>query len=305
MTMKFDFEKAKGKQVRTAMCELRDTGDEFALVGVAALHNSLSKNLGGFRETILPGAFSNSVKNQNSGEGVVCLFNHQSDRGVLGRTTAGTLKVWEDSVGLHYRCQLDKNQQSHKDLYSSVQRGDVRYNSFAFTVEPGGQQWAPGKDPEDGSDCAMRTLTSVDLIDVSPVNAPAYSGTALSAREMRSADYIPVDIAYQVKQLRKAAELMESAVAEIRKSPYPAPYSYDGLDKWANRALELASAAFACSDLIGDTLDDWDDDDTDRAHAAFHRALRAAHTDSHAAVDAACDKLARTHMALARCIGKK
>jgi HK97 family phage prohead protease len=308
--MNFDFEAAKGKQVRTVHAELRDSGsDDFALVGYASVFNTLSHNLGGFRETIKPGTYSRSIREKAD---VKALFNHAPDN-ILGRTKSGTLTLSEDARGLKFRCQLDKNSQAHRDLYSAVKRGDIDECSFAFTVPAGGQQWAPGKDPETGEDCAIRTISDVDLIDVSVVTYPAYPNTAAGARNQRSKpDYgVPVDVDQLIVQLRKLA-LAGALCSDLvtRKSPYPKPYDYASLSKHSMRAMELCSAAFACSDMIDDSLDDWDDDDSDnddRAHAAFHRALRAAQKASHSAVDSACDQLARTHAAMARCIeaGKK
>ena len=82
-----DFE-SRGREVRTASAELRAESDEMALVGYATLFNNLSSNLGGFRETIKPGAFSRSL---NSGARPVCLFNHDANK-ILGRAP-GTLTV--------------------------------------------------------------------------------------------------------------------------------------------------------------------------------------------------------------------
>src|SRR5579859_3361676 len=158
------FEASTGIQRRTASGLRAGTGSEFTLEGYAARYNSLSKNLGGFRETIANGAFARSIR-QNAN--VVALFNHDSSQ-ILGRTKSGTLQISEDSNGLKFRCQLDRSQQAHKDLWAAVSRGDVSECSFSFTVPAGGDAWEDGVDPETKQPIAMRTLKDVDLLDVSP-----------------------------------------------------------------------------------------------------------------------------------------
>ena len=155
-------------------------GIEMVLTGYAARFNTPSKDLGGFRETISSGAFTRALAEKQD---IVCLFNHgmKSDV-VLGRTTAGTLAVTTDEKGLFFRCQLDPNQQSHRDLHASVKRGDINECSFAFSPNgPNGDDWADAKD-ERGEWYISRTLKDVNLFDVSAVTRPAYTNTSLQAR---------------------------------------------------------------------------------------------------------------------------
>lgn len=315
-----DFAAAQGRQVRTLpLADLRAEGreatDEMALVGYAARYGVLSHNLGGFREQIRAGAFRRAVAAQSSGEGVVCLWNHDPNNGILGRTTAGTLKISEDDKGLFFRCKLDRNQQLHRDIHSSIQRRDTNSCSFAFTVPSGGDKWESGVDPEDGKPCAMRTLLDVDLLDCSPVCYPAYPQTSVDARHR-----LPIAAAFntpearkQIEKLRKLAQadaMLHDLNTNLRQHPYPPPYDYASLDRFYKHAMELCEAAFACSDLISDTLDDWDDDEENgRAKRIYpydaHSALRSAHAESHAAVSGASEAFARTRLALERCMTKK
>jgi HK97 family phage prohead protease len=162
----------------TASLRAESQGDEMCLVGYAARFNTKSHPLpAGFTETIAPGAFSRSLA---SGQDVVCTFNHSSDH-VLGRTKSGTLRVAEDDKGLKFRCQLDPNQQSHRDLHASVRRGDIQDCSFAFVDNGDGSTFDEGTD-ENGQRCILRTVRNVKLKDVSVVTHPAYSGTSVDAR---------------------------------------------------------------------------------------------------------------------------
>jgi hypothetical protein len=70
---------------------------------------------------------------------------------------------------------LDPNNPRAVELASALSRGDVDKMSFAFTVAPGGDTREEG----------LRTLTDLDLYEVSVVNLPAYDATAVG---MRSAE---------------------------------------------------------------------------------------------------------------------
>jgi len=144
------------------------------IVGHAALFNTLSEDLGGFREQIAPGAFAEAVKEDD----VRALWNHNPDH-VLGRSKAGTLLLKEDDKGLAIEI-IPPDTQLARDLMTSMDRGDITQMSFAFSVKPNGQNWGEG---EDGMD--VRTLTDVRLYDVSPVTYPAYTQTDVAVRSFR------------------------------------------------------------------------------------------------------------------------
>lgn len=143
---------------------------EFKLRGYAAVFNSLSEDLGDFKEIIKPGAFAKHLATKPD---IVALFNHDANH-LLGRTTSGTLRVWEDATGLGYEVTLSDVSVAHRDLYALVKRGDVSASSFAFRVVQ--DQWTR----ERGYD--LRRLQEVTVHDVSPVVSPAYAAATVGAR---------------------------------------------------------------------------------------------------------------------------
>lgn len=152
--------------------ELRAVDGGKKIAGYAAIFSSLSENLGGFREKIAPGAFKDSIAN---GDDVRALIDHNPSL-VLGRTKAGTLRLGEDSRGLHYEVDPPDTQYA-RDLAESLRRGDIDQSSFGFqTIE---DEW--GKD-EKGQ--PIRTLTAVRLFDVSVVTFPAYTATSVGLRAL-------------------------------------------------------------------------------------------------------------------------
>jgi HK97 family phage prohead protease len=149
--------------------EVREDSDGMHLEGYAAVFNSRSENLGGFTETIAPGAFRSSLKSRND---IKMLWNHDSGA-VLGSTRAGTLSLTEDDKGLRVSATLP-NTTHGRDASELIRRGDVTAFSFGFSLPTrGGDSWN-----DNGTE---RVLKSVRLHEVSLVAFPAYPGTAGSA----------------------------------------------------------------------------------------------------------------------------
>lgn len=152
---------------RRSGLELRTIGNR--VVGHAAVFNSLSEDLGGFREIIRPGAFANVVKSD-----VRCLFNHDPSL-ILGRTAAGTLRLAEDRSGLAIECELPQTSYA-RNLQLSMQRGDVSGMSFSFTVAK--DVWS-----EQLGGVLLREVLLFDQVyDVGPVTFPAYPATDAGLR---------------------------------------------------------------------------------------------------------------------------
>lgn len=152
--------------------ELRDGGERGSrIVGYAAVFNSFSEDLGGFKEIIRPGAFRDAI---STGQDVRGLYNHDPNM-VLGRTAAGTLRLSEDKKGLRYEIDAPDTQQA-RDLTALLKRGDVSGSSFAFTV-----RGTDGDDWRQEGDVTIREIRSVDLYDVGPVTYPAYTATVSEA----------------------------------------------------------------------------------------------------------------------------
>lgn len=170
------------------------------LVGYAAVFNSLTdeRMFGGqFREQIAPGAFARALK---SGRDVVALFNHNADH-VLGRLSNKTLKLREDARGLQIEVALPDTTLG-RDLHRLVERGDIHQMSFTFRTRPGGETWAKqGK-------TAIRTLTDVDLDDVSIVTVPAYPETSVAARQL-AVEILRGGDSAEADGLRRSLELLE------------------------------------------------------------------------------------------------
>ena len=160
-----------------AAAELRvDAEDDGTkkIKGYAAVFGKRSVDLGGFVEIIKPGAFKNVLKGKPD---VRALVNHDPSM-VLGRTTAGTLRLSEDDKGL--AVEIDPpDTQIARDLMASIGRGDVDQMSFAFRV--GEERWTYPEADDDAP--VLREIREVsELMDVSAVTYPAYPDTTVAVR---------------------------------------------------------------------------------------------------------------------------
>ena len=72
----------------------REEGDDLYLEGYFAVFGSVYELWPGATESIAPGAFDDALQDD-----VRALYNHNTDL-VLGRTSAGTMEIRQDSYGL-------------------------------------------------------------------------------------------------------------------------------------------------------------------------------------------------------------
>ena len=137
--------------------------------GYAIVFNSLSNDLGGFREIIEQGAITDElIKNSD----ILCLMNHDIKRGVLARSYQGrgSLKLEIDEHGLHYSFDAP-NTDLGDEVLEGIRRGDISKCSFAFVC--GEDNWTKDENGE-----YIRHVKKIkNLYDVSLVYHPAYEET--------------------------------------------------------------------------------------------------------------------------------
>lgn len=156
---------------RRVAAELRAEGSR--IEGYAALFGVRSHDLGGFVETIRRTAFARTLADPSLD--VFALFDHDR-RAVLGRSRAGTLRLAEDSRGLHFELDV-ANTTTGRDVLESVGRGDVTGASFGFRARK--DEWSKTADGR-----PLRTLIDVDLFDVTVTPTPAYPDASVARRSL-------------------------------------------------------------------------------------------------------------------------
>jgi len=168
---------------RYAELILRAAGDENKpkIEGEAAVFNTETSVGSWFREKIRPGAFTRVLSESPD---VIAAFNHDWNY-VLGRTTAGTLKLEETRSGLNYVIYINPNDPQAMSVYEKVKRGDVSQSSFAFTVRKGKEEWTNAEKGGEGKlvKLPLREIVEIDqLFDVGPVPFAQYPEASAEAR---------------------------------------------------------------------------------------------------------------------------
>jgi HK97 family phage prohead protease len=141
-----------------------ESGQPPVIRGYAIVFDVLSENLGGFRERIAPEAVTRTLHENID---VRAFVDHDPSK-IIGRVSAGTLRLRADSKGL--KSEIDPpNTSAARDIVESIRRGDVTGMSFAFRTLT--DDW----NMEDG--VPVRTVLDMRISEVSVVSVPAYTST--------------------------------------------------------------------------------------------------------------------------------
>lgn len=146
--------------------------------GRAVVYNSMSNTLrttngAEFKEIIKPGALNESMEKND----ILAFKEHNPDY-ILGRKSAGTLKLENREDGLYVKIEIPETSYGNDTLVSAA-RGDLTGMSFGFNN-------AVSKNTKKGADM-IREISSLNLREVSIVASPAYSQAAITA--VRSEDF--------------------------------------------------------------------------------------------------------------------
>lgn len=218
------------KEIRSIDIEFRKDGENRTIDGYAIVFNSLSHNLGGFVERVLPEAVQDGVIEKSD---VVALLNHDASRGILGRSRngKGSLQLSADEHGLRFVVDAPKTALGDECL-EYLRRGDATQCSFAFTVAE--DSW---EKQSDGT--YLRTIRKFDrLYDCSILTCtPAYEATSVSCRSFDEfkAEEERKEAEAKAEQERLEAEKRE---AEEKEKEEKLKEYYDELREEYKLALE-------------------------------------------------------------------
>ena len=180
-------------EIRSLDFEMSDVSSEDSLevhgyIATNALSHILGKTDGKrWREIILPGTFAEALaKARMKEQDIDFLFEHDKDR-ILSSTANTSLLLEEDEVGLYMEAKISKTSWG-KDLFVLIKDNIVRGLSFGMKVLR--EDWSRGPDG-----IPLRTITDIELYEISALKAPAYQNTLLEARGLEIAEVeIPSEI---------------------------------------------------------------------------------------------------------------
>ena len=135
--------------------------------GYAVVWNRYSANLGGYVEQIDPGAFDDSLANDDQ----IASYNHDY-ASILGRRSAENLVLTKDNTGLHYRISGAASDPDVVRVAEKVRAGSVVGSSFTFRSMPDGETWSYTTEG-----FPLVTVARAALYEVAPVVWPAYMAT--------------------------------------------------------------------------------------------------------------------------------
>jgi len=123
-------------------------------------------------ERIDPRAFDSALQSKAD---VRACFNHDANQ-ILGRTSAGTMRLSVDFTGLRYEVDVPDTQLG-RDLVTSIERGDVTGSSFMFSIRS--VERVVGKDGNPD----LRIIKDLELYETGPVTFPAYESATAGVRD--------------------------------------------------------------------------------------------------------------------------
>lgn len=160
--------------------------DPLRIIGHPVVYSRWSEDLGGFREMILPGAATKTIKESD----IRVLFNHDPNF-ILGRNKAGTATFEEDAKGV-LMVNYPPDTDTIRDLViTPMERNDINQMSFSFSIvnpEPAmpmdgmryGDHWQM---PTKAGGLWERTISELRMYDGSVVTFPAYPQTDVGVRD--------------------------------------------------------------------------------------------------------------------------
>lgn len=157
-----------------AKMEVRENAEKQAeIYGKAIPFDSPSLPIDGdFIEYIAPDAFDESL---NSDAEIMLLYAHEWSA-PLARRSAGRLTLEKREDGIYFRATPPDTTRT-QDLLKDIEAGNVKGNSFGFTVEA--DDWNT-----DESGRTVRRILRGTLFEISAVVDPAYPDTTLAKRSL-------------------------------------------------------------------------------------------------------------------------
>lgn len=197
-------EKTIIRRVSSTHVVREEDSESRTISGIAVVYRSPQKIYSSYTEEIAAGCFGKSIEAPH----VCALWQHDHSK-VLGRVGSSTLRLEDRSDGLYFRVVMPKTTTGDEAL-ELVQRGDVNECSFAAIVTT-----TENKKISD-TEYSVKIIEA-DLLEISLVTWPAYSGTSAIGRSYTatSEDQIMSQLEAEY-ELRNRTRILDARLDALR-----------------------------------------------------------------------------------------
>lgn len=137
-----------------------------------------------WREIIQKGVFGKAINDSIArGEEIDLLYNHDKNQ-ILASNVNDSFILEEDEVGLYFEAKISETTWG-KDAYTLIKDGIISGLSFGMRVLD--SYWSKGID-----NVNIRTITAIELFEVSILKQPAYASTLVETRGFKKIEDVEV-----------------------------------------------------------------------------------------------------------------
>lgn len=176
-------------------------GGRLVASGVAIRYGVRSKPiLGRFVEEIRSGAATKTMRERD----ILALHEHEPAM-MLGRTSSGTLRLFDGATELRYEIDLPDTS-AGRDVATLLERGDLKGSSFGFRANPKMVSWSVDKG------MAVRSVSEIALLHhIATTVDPAYNETSaeVAYRSLAEASHLDLRTVIDAAERGELAKVIE------------------------------------------------------------------------------------------------
>ena len=190
-------------EFRTQHIDIVATDENMQIEGIVNPIGARSRDLGGFKEIINQGVFTKAIQKASDEDRDIFLYYNHDSNNVMASLRSNTLELVEQEDGLLMRATLPKTT-LNKDVFELMKSGVIREMSFGFSGAK--SEWSYDNEEK----LKIRTITDLDLWEVSVVGMGAYKNTKANTRSLE-------DVLEEAKELQEQSE--DTQTNEIEEEP--------------------------------------------------------------------------------------
>ena len=179
-------------EFRTQNIDIVATDENMQIEGIVNPIGARSRDLVGFKEIINQGVFTKAIQKATDEDRDIFLYYNHDSNNVMASLRSNTLELVEQEEGLLMRATLPKTT-LNKDVFELMKSGVIREMSFGFSGAK--SDWSYDNEEK----LKIRTITDLDLWEVSIVGTGAYANTKANTRSLE-------DVLEEAKEIQEISE---------------------------------------------------------------------------------------------------